>query len=67
MNNCRTHSRHNCPDPACRDERSNVGSVSPTTSGDPAIGIGGGLAIDLTDGSLGFQVSPGLVIDTDGS
>lgn len=67
MDNCRTHNRHNCPDPTCRSERSNAGDLALTTGGDLALGIGGGLAIDTSDGSLGIQVTPGVVIDLDGS
>jgi len=47
-----------------RDEtRDNAGKLSIDTSGDPSIGIGGGLGIDLANGDLTMQIAPGLSID----
>lgn len=61
---CTRHRRPYCSDTTCKAEESNVGTVCITTEGTPAIGIGAGLAIDPTDGSIGFQIAPGIVVDT---
>jgi hypothetical protein len=42
----------------------NVGDVTLNTEGDISVGIGGGLSIDTSDGSLGVQVG-GITIDFD--
>ena len=60
---CTKHNRAYCYDMQCKQEESNVGSVSITTDGELAIGIGGGLSID-TDGDLGIQVG-GITIELD--
>lgn len=62
MNKCEEHDRYNCYDTKCKTN--NTSSVSVNTDGNVALGIGSGLAIDLTDGSLGIQIVPGVVIDT---
>lgn len=62
---CREHGRTYCTDSTCKlEERpDNAGSVSINSEGNLSIGLGGGLAIDPTDGSIGFQVG-GFTIDT---
>lgn len=42
---------------------SNVGAVTVNTDGGVSIGIGGGLAIDPTDGSIGITIG-GITIDS---
>ncbi len=42
--------------------KSNAGSVSVNTDGGMSVGIGGRLAIDTSDGSLGIHVG-GVTID----
>lgn len=69
---CTEHKRSYCGQPACKAEerrtdsirvKDNVGTLSVTSEGTVAIGLGGGLAIDPSDGSIGFQVG-GFTIDT---
>lgn len=69
---CTEHTRPYCWRPGCKEEerrtdstrvKDNAGSLSLTTEGTVAIGLGGGLAIDPSDGSIGFQVG-GFTIDT---
>ena len=45
---------------------SNAGQVSINSDGGVSIGLGGGLAMDPTDGDLGIQVG-GFTFDFDGS
>lgn len=45
-----------------KKDQDNVGSVSINTDGGVSIGVGGGLAIDPSDGSIGIQVG-GITID----
>jgi len=65
---CTEHGRYACHVTKCREEkdaygdRDNLGAVTPNTDGNISIGIGGGMAIDPTDGSLGMQVG-GVTID----
>lgn len=65
MKRCKEHDRYNCYDYRCKQD--NAGSVSISTNGDLNIGIGGGLTIDPSDGSLGMQIAPGISIDFDGN
>ncbi len=60
---CTEHKQPYCADPGCKNDETNAGTVTPNTDGGLSMGIGSGLAIDLTDGSIGFQVG-GLTIDT---
>lgn len=65
---CKAHGRTYCSESVCKREEtasgsSNAGSVSVNTDGGISIGIGSGLAIDPSDGSVGFQVG-GVTIDT---
>lgn len=78
---CAIHRRENCPNGICKQRARQAGSSSSSTSsarsddntgqlgidnqGDLTIGIGGGLGIDTSDGSLTFG-SGGFSIDTDG-
>lgn len=57
---CKKHERYNCY--SCTDD--NAGDVSVNTDGGLSIGVGGGLAIDPSDGSLGIQVG-GVTFDMD--
>lgn len=61
--NCKAHNRFNCWDSEC--QRDNSGRIGIDTQGDLTMGLGGGLAIDLSDGSLGMNVG-GVTIDFDG-
>lgn len=68
---CREHGRPYCSDYGCKREEhgssdNNSGNVSVNTEGHLAVGLGGGLAMDLTDGSIGMQVG-GITIDIDGN
>lgn len=59
---CKKHERRHCA--TCpSDSSDNVGDVTINTEGNLSIGIGSGLAIDPTDGSIGFKVG-GITIDT---
>lgn len=69
---CTAHGRSYCWQPACKAEeirtdstrvKDNAGSLSVTSEGTLAIGLGGGLALDPSDGSIGFQVG-GFTVDT---
>lgn len=61
---CQNHHRTYCPETECkRTEDDGSGQLSINTSGDLAMGVGGGLAIDLEDGSIGVQTG-GITIDT---
>jgi hypothetical protein len=42
----------------------NAGDLTLNTDGDLSMGIGGGLSVDLSDGSIGVQVG-GFTIDSD--
>lgn len=64
---CKTHHRIHCPDTRCRDAADNAGLPSINTDGNLAMGLGSGLAVDLSDGSLGIQIAPGITVDLDGS
>lgn len=44
----------------------NAGDMTIDTSGDPSIGLGGGLGIDLVNGDLTMKVAPGFSIDLGG-
>lgn len=48
------------------DEDSDVGQVTITSSGGLSLGLGHGMGIDPTDGSLTINVGRGFSIDTDG-
>lgn len=81
MTRC-THGRLSCWSDACRATARNTGSTRSTgstslrsnlgapsldiTGGGLSIGVGGGLSIDPSDGSLGMQIAPGLTFDFDG-
>lgn len=60
---CKEHRRTYCSDSGCKAEENNSGSVTMNTDGNLSLGIGAGLALDLTDGSIGLQVG-GITIDT---
>lgn len=63
---CKKHGRYSCWDYDCKREEDNrFGSVGIDTQGDLSMGIGGGMAIDLSDGSLGMKIG-GMTIDFDG-
>lgn len=78
---CTIHGRENCPNGICRQRAEqaaasstsststspadNAGQVGIDNQGDLTIGIGGGLGIDTSDGSLTYG-SGGFSIDTDG-
>jgi hypothetical protein len=67
---CTKHSKTYCSDPTCKQEEygsssshtDNAGSISVTTDGGIGLGIGGGLAIDLSNGEIGVQFG-GITID----
>lgn len=61
---CVIHGRTNCESYVCRGDGSNANLLSVNTEGHLAVGIGGGLAIDVSDGSLGVQVADGVTWDT---
>jgi hypothetical protein len=46
-----------------RPGASNVGDVTINTEGNLSLGVGSGLSVDTTDGSMGVQVGP-VTIDT---
>lgn len=62
---CKRHGRYSCYtcESEARRNGDNAGDLSINTDGGMSIGIGGGLAIDPSDGSLGIQVG-GITIDT---
>lgn len=61
---CVIHGRTNCESFVCRPgEGSNAGQVSLNTEGHLALGLGNGLAIDMSDDSLGIQIAPGVTFD----
>lgn len=64
MDRCKEHDRYDCHDSSC--VTNNAGTIGIDLDGDLAIGVGGGLTIDPTDGSLGMQIAPGVSIDFDG-
>lgn len=72
MTRCKPHQKFNCVvcDPSALRRSSQVnadggaGQVGINTEGHLAMGIGSGLSLDLQDGSLGVQVSPGFSVDT---
>lgn len=51
MSRCTAHDRENCQDAICR-QRDNLGQVGIDIQGDPTIGLGNGLGMDVTDGSI---------------
>jgi hypothetical protein len=63
MNTCKKHSRYNCWDSQCQQD--NAGRIGMDTQGDLTIGLGGGLAMDMSDGSLGMNIG-GITFDFDG-
>lgn len=64
MKNCTKHNRFNCYDYQC--QKDNAGEIGVNTNGDLTVGLGNGLTMDLTDGSLGMRIAPGVSIDFDG-
>jgi len=69
---CEKHKRAYCSYSECKIDSpsssnsstsDNAGSLSVNTDGGFSIGIGSGLAIDPSDGSIGFQIG-GITIDT---
>lgn len=77
---CTIHKRSNCSNGACRREMGNRGGSSTASNtsssdnagqlgidnqGDLTVGLGGGLGVDTSDGSLTFG-SGGFSIDSDG-
>lgn len=44
----------------------NAGDLGVDFDGDLTVGLGNGLGIDTSDGSLEIEVFPGVYIDTDG-
>lgn len=63
MKRCEKHKRYNCTDPVC--SKDNAGEVGVDLQGDLTVGLGGGLVVDTTDGSIGMKVG-GVTIDFDG-
>jgi hypothetical protein len=57
---CKEHDRYNCWDSKCSND--NAGQFGMDTSGHPTIGLGGGLALDLTDGDIDLKIG-GITID----
>jgi hypothetical protein len=64
---CKKHNRTFCVLGCQRDERDNLGSPSIDTTGGLSVGIGNGMTIDPSDGSLGMQIAPGISLDFDGN
>jgi len=62
VSKCEKHDRYSCYDSACKDEKDNAGELTISTDGNLDIGIGSGLTIDPSDGSLGMKVG-GISID----
>lgn len=60
---CEKHDRPYCTDSVCKAEETNAGDVTINTEGNLSIGLGSGLAVDPTDGSIGFTIG-GITIDT---
>ncbi len=60
---CAEHNQPYCVNPTCKNDETNSGAVTPNTNGGLSVGIGSGLAVDLTDGSIGLQVG-GITIDS---
>lgn len=60
---CKRHSRSYCSDLVCKSEEDNTGQMVMNTEGHLATGIGGGMAIDTTDGSISFNMG-GINVDT---
>lgn len=67
MTYCKKHYRYNCKDSQCATENppGNTGQLAFDASG-PSIGIGSGLTVDPSDGSLGMSIG-GVNIDFDGN
>lgn len=59
---CKKHDRPYCTDLICKNEETNAGQVTMNTEGHMAMGIGGGLSIDMSDGSLDMNIG-GVTID----
>lgn len=62
--NCTKHGRYNCYSSECQND--NVGRIGMDLDGDLTMGLGGGLTMDMSDGSIGMQIAPGISIDFDG-
>lgn len=62
MPRCKRHGRYSCSTCDSSESNSNLGQPSINTDGGLSIGIGSGLAIDPSDGSLGVQVG-GVTFD----
>ena len=63
--NCKKHNRYNCYSYECQNN--NAGRIGMDLDGDLTIGLGGGLTMDMSDGSIGMQIAPGVSIDFDGN
>lgn len=68
---CKKHGRKYCYYSECKGQSSsssssadNSGQIGINTDGNLTVGLGSGLTMDMSDGSLGFQTSPGFSIDT---
>lgn len=46
--------------------RNNLGEPTVDLTGGLSVGVGNGLTIDPSDGSLGMRIAPGISIDFDG-
>ena len=64
MKRCKEHDRYNCFDSDCKKD--NAGDLGIDLDGDLNMGLGNGLTMDMTDGSLGIQIAPGISMDFDG-
>lgn len=65
LRKCKKHSRYNCWSYSCSEdtgERGGFGEPVISTDGNLDIGIGGGLTIDPSDGSLGMKIG-GIGVD----
>jgi hypothetical protein len=60
---CREHKRSYCLDPQCKADETNSGDTTINTDGNLSFGIGSGMAIDLTDGSIGYTAG-GITFDS---
>lgn len=66
---CKRHDRYSCWDYQCKAAEdvttNNFGRIGVDLQGDLSMGIGGGMAMDLSDGSLGMKIG-GITFDFDG-
>lgn len=68
---CQRHYRYRCQEAMCRprsstsygSRSSDFGGIGINTEGNLTMGLGGGLTMDMEDGSLGMSVLPGFSVD----